>query len=102
MLKKVENAFEQFLFASRWLLAPFYLGLVVGLALLLVKFSKEVFHLVTVIGTITKPDLIISVLTLIDISLIANLLVIITFSAYESFVSKIEVAIDEDKTIRID
>ncbi|MDD7984449.1 TIGR00645 family protein [Lentisphaera marina] len=97
MLKKVENAFEQFLFASRWLLAPFYLGLVVGLALLLVKFSKEVFHLVTVIGTITKPDLIISVLTLIDISLIANLLVIITFSAYESFVSKIEVAIDEDK-----
>jgi uncharacterized protein (TIGR00645 family) len=97
MLKKVENAFEKFLFTSRWLLAPFYVGLVIGLALLLVKFSKEVFHLVSVIGTITKPELIISVLTLIDISLIANLLVIITFSAYESFVSKIDVVIDEDK-----
>lgn len=97
MLKKVENAFENFLFASRWLLAPFYVGLVVGVALLLVKFTKEVFYLVSVIGSITKSELIISVLTLIDISLIANLLVIITFSAYESFVSKIDVVIDEDK-----
>ena len=80
MLKKVEHAFEKFLFASRWLLAPFYLGLVVGLALLLFKFAKEVCHLVTIVGSITKPDLIISVLTLIDISLIANLLVIIIFN----------------------
>ncbi|WDE99076.1 TIGR00645 family protein [Lentisphaera profundi] len=97
MLKKVEHAFERFLFASRWLLAPFYIGLVVGLALLLFKFAKEVCHLVTIVGSITKPDLIISVLTLIDISLIANLLVIIIFSAYESFVSKIDVVVDEDK-----
>ena len=48
-------------------------------------------------GTIDKPELIIAILTLIDISLIANLLVIIIFSAYESFVSKIDVVIDEDK-----
>ena len=97
MLEKIEHAFEKFLFASRWLLAPFYLGLVIGLGLLLIKFSKEVYVLATSVTTIGKPELIISILTLIDISLIANLLVIIIFSAYESFVSKIDVVVDEDK-----
>ena len=97
MWQKIEHAFEKFLFTSRWLLAPFYFGLVIGLALLLFKFSKEVFYLAMSVGTIDKPELIIAILTLIDISLIANLLVIIIFSAYESFVSKIDVVVDEDK-----
>jgi uncharacterized protein (TIGR00645 family) len=97
MLEKIEHAFEKFLFASRWLLAPFYFGLVIALGLLLFKFSKEIYGLVFTVGTIGKSELIIAILTLIDISLIANLLVIIIFSAYESFVSKIDVVIDEDK-----
>ena len=72
MLEKIEHAFEKFLFASRWLLAPFYFGLVVGLALLLFKFSKEVFYLAMSVGTIDKPELIIAILTLNVSSLITS------------------------------
>ena len=96
-MKKIEVAFEKFLFASRWFLAPFYLGLVVAAILLLVKFSKEVIRIAGGVMTIEKSDMIISVLTLIDISLVANLLFIITYSGYESFVSKMDVDAHEDK-----
>jgi uncharacterized protein (TIGR00645 family) len=96
-MKKLEVLFEKFLFGSRWMLAPFYLGLVVAAGLLLIKFSKEIFRLSAEIMTIEKAELIISVLTLIDISLVANLLFIITYSGYESFVSKMDVDAHEDK-----
>ena len=96
-MRKIEVAFEKFLFASRWFLAPFYLGLVVAAILLLVKFSKEVIRIAGGVMTIEKSDMIISVLTLIDISLVANLLFIITYSGYESFVSKMDVDAHEDK-----
>ena len=96
-LKEVEKKFESLLFASRWLLAPFYLGLMLGVVLLLVKFFKELFGTFSNVMSISGNDMVLSVLTLVDISLIANLLIIIVFSGYESFVSKIDVVIDEDK-----
>ena len=96
-MKFIEHFFERCLFASRWLLAPFYVGLIISAGLLLIKFFGELSHLILHIFTISESELIIHVLTLIDVSLIANLLFIITFSGYESFVSKIDIGEHEDR-----
>ena len=89
-MKRVESAFEHMLFASRWLMAPVYFGMSLALLVLLVKFGKEVWHLFAHILTATGGELIIGVLSLVDIALIMGLLIIIMFSGYENFVSKME------------
>jgi len=88
--KAVETALERTLFASRWLLAPFYLGLAVSVAILLVKFVQELFHLARVALVATESDAILGVLTLVDLSLTGSLLLIVILSGYENFVSKID------------
>jgi uncharacterized protein (TIGR00645 family) len=95
--KSLEKKFESLLFASRWLLAPFYLGLMMGVLLLLFKFFKELFGTFSNVMSLSGNEMVLSVLTLVDISLIANLIIIIIFSGYESFVSKIDVGAHEDK-----
>ena len=96
-MSKVEERMEQILFASRWLMAPFYLGLVISLALLLFKFIQEIFHFLPTIFEMKETELIIWILTLIDLSLAGNLLLIVIFSGYENFVSKMAVGEHEDK-----
>lgn len=93
----IERRFEQVIFASRWLLAPFYLGLVVSLAALLVKFTQEVFHMIPHVLDMPEKDMLLTILTLIDLSLAGNLLLMVIFSGYENFVSKIDVANHEDR-----
>ncbi len=97
MLKKIETTLESLIFNSRWLLAPFYIGLVVAVILLLVKFCQEFIHIAPHILDSTEGDAILAILTLVDMSLVANLLLIIIFSGYENFVSKIDAAGHEDK-----
>lgn len=87
-MRKLEHSVEMTIFHSRWLMAPFYLGLVVSLLLLLVKFVQELMHAVPTILTASEADVILMVLTLIDMSLAGNLLLIVIFSGYENFVSK--------------
>lgn len=89
-MKKIENAFEHVLFGSRWLLAPVYLGLVLALGILLFKFGKQVWLLVGKLGAATDADIIIGVLSLVDITLVMSLLIIIILSGYENFVSKMD------------
>lgn len=89
-MKKVESLFEKTLFASRWLMAPFYFGLVLSLFVLLFSFFNELFLLVQKIPDINQADAILGCLALIDISLAGNLLVIVIFSGYENFVSKFD------------
>lgn len=89
-MRQIESAFERLLFTSRWLLAPVYFALILALGMLLLKSIKEVWHLYSEIWSATGSDVIIGVLTLVDISLIMNLLIIIMFSGYENFVSKME------------
>ncbi|TND05514.1 MAG: hypothetical protein FD120_1122 [Gammaproteobacteria bacterium] len=96
-MKSIEHALERLMFGSRWLLAPFYLGLVFCIVLLLVKFSKEVAALVPVVFTGEGSQVIIGILSLIDITLVANLLIIIIFAGYENFVSKIHTDNHEDR-----
>lgn len=89
-MKKIENGLEHFLFTSRWLIAPVYMALVIALLVLLVKAVKQLWLLVSTLLTAADNDIITGVLSIVDISLIMNLLVIIIFSGYENFVSKME------------
>ena len=93
----IETRFERGLFASRWLMAPMYLGLVVSLAMLLVTFLKEIAYYAPQVLTMTPDQTILAILTLIDLSLAANLLLIVLFSGYENFVSKFDIADHEDR-----
>ncbi len=93
----VERALERGLFASRWLMAPFYLGLVLALVALLFTFVQEIFHVFSNIGSLGTSDVILAALALIDLSLAGNLLLIVIFSGYESFVSKINIDDHEDQ-----
>jgi uncharacterized protein (TIGR00645 family) len=96
-MKHLENQLEKMIFGSRWLLAPFYLGLVAALALLLVMFAKEFAHFVPLVLSGTESDAIIGLLSLIDVVMVANLLIIIVFAGYENFVSRIDTANHEDR-----
>jgi len=95
-MKSIELLLERVLFNSRWLLAPFYLGLVLAMALLLVKFAKEFFSFVPLVFTGSGGDVIIGILSLIDVVMIANLVLIIVLAGYENFVSRIEAENQED------
>lgn len=86
----LEVRFERGLFASRWLMAPMYLGLTISLAMLCFVFLKELFHYLPQLLTMSADQGILAVLTLIDLTLAANLLLIVLFSGYENFVSKFD------------
>jgi uncharacterized protein (TIGR00645 family) len=93
----IEKTIEKILFACRWLLAPLYLGLALALVALGVKFFQEAVHVLMAIGTMTEADLVLVVLTLIDLVLVGSLIVMVMFSGYENFVSRIDVGGDADK-----
>lgn len=97
MFAKLETQIEAIIFKSRWLLAPFYLGLVLSIILLFIKFVQEFWHLVTHVFTISESGMVIGLLALVDMSLVGSLLLMIIFSGYEIFVSKIDVASHEDR-----
>ncbi|MBU9698099.1 TIGR00645 family protein [Rhodobacteraceae bacterium HSP-20] len=86
----LEDRFERGLFASRWLMAPMYLGLVVALGMMTVIFLRELVHYAPQVLTLSPEKTILVVLTLIDLTLAANLLLIVMFSGYENFVSKFD------------
>jgi len=92
-----ERLLEGLLFKSRWLLAPFYVGLVVAILLVLAKFAGKLWHLILAVPEATGNDVIVGVLSLIDLSLVASLLIIVVFSSYENFVSKMETRDNEDR-----
>lgn len=87
---RLERGLEQVIFASRWALAPFYLGLALSLIVLLIKFAGEFLHIATHAFTASESDVILGVLALVDLTLTGSLLVIVIFSGYENFVSKID------------
>ena len=96
-MKYIEQTIERGLFASRWLMAPFYVGLVGALMILLYSFAAELLHFITNISDITPDKAVLGVLSLIDLSLAGNLVLIVIFSGYENFVSKFDVTDHEDR-----
>jgi uncharacterized protein (TIGR00645 family) len=79
------------LFASRWLLAPVYLGLSLALVALGVKFFQEAFHILSHIWTVQEADMVLTILALIDMVLVGSLVVMVMFSGYENFVSRLDI-----------
>jgi len=94
---QLERSFERSLFAARWILAPIYLGLVAALLMLLVVFVRELVHYGGQVLTMEDEDVILAVLTLIDISLAGNLVLIVLFSGYENFVSQFDLGDEKDR-----
>jgi uncharacterized protein (TIGR00645 family) len=89
-LKRVEGGVESLIFNSRWLMAPFYIGLAVSLAVLLLKFCMMLWEFIVHAPGSKETDIILGVLSLIDVSLTGNLVLLVMFSGYENFVSKID------------
>jgi uncharacterized protein (TIGR00645 family) len=85
-----ERNLEKLLFACRWLLAPLYLGLALALIALGIKFFIEAYHALAFVFTLEEADLVLIVLSLIDIVLVGSLIVMVMFSGYENFVSRID------------
>ena len=97
MQNKIETAFEAIIFASRWIQAPLYAGLIIGGLLYAYKFTVELIHLVTHANEITESQMLLGVLTLVDITMVANLLVMVIIGGYSTFVSKMNIGSHEDK-----
>ena len=91
----MERFIENAMYASRWILAPIYFGLSLGLLALALKFFQEVFQVIPNVFALTESDLILVILSLIDMALVGGLLVMVMISGYENFVSQLD--IDEHK-----
>jgi uncharacterized protein (TIGR00645 family) len=96
-MNKVEATLESWVFRARWLLAPFFVGLLLAIVALLFKFLKALWTLAMQVFTLSADETIIAILSLVDSALIAALLLIIGFSGYENFVSKIATGEHEDR-----
>jgi uncharacterized protein (TIGR00645 family) len=93
----MERFLENAMYASRWLLAPVYFGLSLALLALSVKFFQEIIHVLPNIFAITEADLVLTLLSLIDMALVGGLLVMVMFSGYENFVSQLDISDDKEK-----
>jgi len=93
----MERLIENLMYASRWIMAPIYWGLSLVLLALGIKFFQEVFHLLPNILSMKEVDLILVTLSLIDIALVGGLIVMVMFSGYENFVSRLDVSDSDDK-----
>ncbi|MGZ8163849.1 MAG: TIGR00645 family protein, partial [Methylobacter sp.] len=94
---RIERQLERLMYASRWILAPIYFGMSLALLALSVKFFQELYHFIPQVLAVDESQLILKLLTLIDLSLIASLLVIVMFSGYENFVSQMDLVEDTEK-----
>ena len=87
----MEAVVEKVLYASRWVLAPIYLGLSLALVLLGIKFFQEVFHFFPIILNTSEADMVLVILSLVDMALVGGLIIMVMLSGYENFVSQIEI-----------
>lgn len=94
---RLDRQLESAMFRSRWIMAPFYIGLVLTLLILLVKFTQELVLFAPTVLDISEAKMILGVLTLIDLVLAGNLLLMVIFAGYENFVSKIDTGDSEDR-----
>ena len=91
---KFEDNIEKLLYASRWILSPMYFLLIVILILILLKFIGDVIGFIMIMQTLSYNEWIMHVLELLDLTLVANLVLIVAFSGYENFVSRIDASED--------
>jgi uncharacterized protein (TIGR00645 family) len=88
----LSHQIERFIFWSRWLLSPLFLGLIVVMGLLVIKFCIELYAIVLKVTELEAQDFVLKLLGLLDLVLLANLILIVIFAGYENSVSKIGIA----------
>lgn len=93
----MERFIENTMYGARWLLAPVYVGLSLALLALTIKFFQEILHILPDIFSIAEADLVLVLLSLIDMALVGGLLVMVMFSGYENFVSQLDIAEGKEK-----
>ena len=93
----MEKFVENLIYSARWIMAPIYLGLSLALMALAIKFFQEIIHIIPIIFSMKEVELILVVLSLIDIALVGGLLVMVMFSGYENFVSRLDLEGNDDK-----
>lgn len=94
---RTQHALESGLYRARWMLSPMYIGLCVGLILPVWMFCYELYHLLADIKHLDSSDVILGVLELIDLTFLANLVLIVVYSGYANFVSKLDIDDDSPK-----
>ncbi len=87
----LEKSFERIMYASRWLLAPIYIGLSIGLLLLGIKFFQEIIHVFPSVLELKETELVLFILSMVDMGLVGGLIVMVMFSGYENFVSSLNI-----------
>ncbi len=95
----IEDVSESFIFWSRWIQAPMYMGLVFGSAMYVYKFFIELFHLYSNIQEMTEVKLMLGILSLVDITMVINLVIMVIIGGYSIFTSNIDVSHHEDKPL---
>lgn len=93
----MESIFESIIFASRWVQAPLYGGLIIGALLYTYQFMLELVHLCMTVGSISEEVLMLGVLTLVDITMVSNLLIMVIIGGYATFVSRMHLESHEDR-----
>lgn len=94
----MENIIEKILCGSRWIIAPVYIGMSIALAALAIKFFQELYYFVPMILIMSEGEMILKILTLIDITLVSSLVIIVMLSGYDNFVSQLKI-VDQDVKI---
>ena len=92
-----ENSVEYLVFASRWLQAPLYLGLIAVQGIYTYKFILELIHIIRAASVSTELQLLLGILSLVDVTMIANLVAMVIIGGYATFVSKLNLNHHEDK-----
>ena len=95
----MERMFERTFYAARWFLAPVFLGLSLALIALAIKFFQEIFHVLPHVLTLSEADLILSLLSLIDMGLVGGLIVMVVYSSYGNFVSRMNLDDGKDEKL---
>lgn len=96
-MKQIENFFEAIIFSSRWIQAPIYGGLIVAAMLYTYKFLVELIHLVATVNSTPEEILMLGILTLVDIAMVLNLLIMVIIGGYATFVSRMHLDHHEDR-----
>ncbi|MEO9870407.1 TIGR00645 family protein [Ekhidna sp.] len=98
-IKRFESFFEGFIFWSRWVQAPLYTGLIIASFFYLFKFFQELMYMVKYTTIWNETKMMLSILGLVDISMVMNLVVMVTIGGYSIFTSRIDVDMHDDKPL---
>jgi len=93
----IERSLERVIYASRWLMAPIYLGLSLALLVLSIKFFQELLHLFPALLSTSEAQMVLTVLSLVDMVLVGGLIVMVMLSSYENFISRLDLDEGEDR-----